>query len=127
MLGELNPERMTWSEWAYAAGFNPRDGGAPERKAWRCGEDPSERRAQPAPIPAPLPFARTLLAGMDRRELRGVLRLLRYQDAHPSEPNPAAAQYELAGVTTGKVRAEYRRRGWRVPAPTPVERKLRWR
>jgi hypothetical protein len=59
-------------------------------------------------------FDRGILGRMDRLDLRRALVLLRYQDAHPRESNPAAAQYD--GIaTTGSVRAEYRRRGWSLP------------
>jgi hypothetical protein len=61
------------------------------------------------------------LAKLDRTGLRRALWLLRRQDARPAEINPAAAQYdELA--TAAAVRAEYRRRGWKVPKPTRAER-----
>jgi hypothetical protein len=54
------------------------------------------------------------LRRLDRAGLRRALTVLRYQDAHPREPNPAAAQYDRLATTAG-VRAEYRRRGWRLP------------
>lgn len=61
------------------------------------------------------------LARLDRAGLRRALWLLRRQDARPYEINPAAAQFdELA--TAASVRAEYRRRGWKVPKPTRAER-----
>jgi hypothetical protein len=62
-----------------------------------------------------------LLVNLDRADLRRALWLLRRQDARPGEINPAAAQFdELA--TAASVRAEYRRRGWKVPKPTRAER-----
>lgn len=61
-----------------------------------------------------------LMASLDRKELRLVLWVLRRQDARPSESNPAAAQYDGL-ITTGGVRAEYRRRGWKIPKPTRGE------
>jgi uncharacterized protein (DUF3084 family) len=61
------------------------------------------------------------LARLKRPELRRALWLLRRQDAKPSEINPAAAQYDRL-ATAGAVRAEYRRRGWKVPKPARAER-----
>lgn len=66
-------------------------------------------------------FDRAFLAGLDRAGLRRALWFTRRQDARPSEANPAAAQYDGL-ATPGSVRAEYRRRGWRVPRPTRGER-----
>lgn len=63
----------------------------------------------------------SLLQGMDRTDLRRALWLLRRQRARPHEINPAAAQYD-AVATEYQVRAEYRRRGWRLPRPTRAER-----
>ena len=64
---------------------------------------------------------REILRSYSRQDLRNVLWLLRRQESRPSEPNPAAAQWD--GLTTvGRVRAEYRRRGWKVPKMTPGER-----
>lgn len=69
--------------------------------------------------------SRSFLAALDRGELRRALWLLRRQDARPYEVNPAAAQYdELA--TAAAVRAEYRRRGWKVPKLTRAERSERF-
>lgn len=65
-------------------------------------------------------FDRKFLAGLDKCKLRRALWLLRRQDARPGEINPAAAQY-FNIATTGSVRAEYRRRGWKVPKPTKHE------
>lgn len=65
---------------------------------------------------------RHYLAHLTRPELRRALWLLRRQDSHPHEPNPAAAQLD-AVATTHAVRAEYRRRGWKVPKPTRPERR----
>lgn len=67
------------------------------------------------------PFQRCFLADQDRPGLRRALALLRRQDARPSEINPAAAQYDGL-ATTASVRAEYRRRGWKVPKRTRYER-----
>lgn len=66
-------------------------------------------------------FKPTFLSALDRSALRRALRLLRRQDARPYEINPAAAQYDSL-ATAGSVRAEYRRRGWKVPKPTRAER-----
>jgi hypothetical protein len=66
-------------------------------------------------------YDRKLLASLDRAGLRRALWLLRRQDARPHEVNPAAAQYD-SHATAGSVRAEYRRRGWKVPRPTRAER-----
>jgi len=66
-------------------------------------------------------FDRSFIGDLDRAGLRRALWLLRRQDARPNEVNQAAAQYD--GIaTTGSVRAEYRRRGWKVPQPTRAER-----
>lgn len=63
----------------------------------------------------------SFLAAFDRAGLRRALWLLRRQDARPYEINPAAAQ--LDGLATAaSVRAEYRRRGWKVPKPSRAER-----
>lgn len=59
-------------------------------------------------------FDKSFLARIDRAGLERALQLLRQQKAHPSESNPAAAQYDGL-ATIGSVRAEYRRRGWVVP------------
>lgn len=64
---------------------------------------------------------RQFLNGLGRADLRRALWLLRRQDARPHEVNPAAAQYDRL-VTTGAVRAEYRRRGWKLPKITRGER-----
>jgi hypothetical protein len=66
-------------------------------------------------------FDRKFLHDLDRSGLRRALWLLRRQDARPHEPNPAAAQYD-GMATAGSVRAEYRRRGWRLPRLTRAER-----
>ena len=66
-------------------------------------------------------FNREFLAGLDRKGLRRALSLLRRQDARPHESNPAAAQYDGL-ATASAVRAEYRRRGWKVPKPSRAER-----
>jgi len=66
-------------------------------------------------------YDRAFLAGLDRRALRRALWFLRRQDARPMELNPAAAQYDGL-ATPAAVRAEYRRRGWKVPRPTRAER-----
>lgn len=63
---------------------------------------------------------RSFLAGITRSSLRRALWFLRRQDARPNEINPAAAQYDGL-ATVASVRAEYRRRGWRVPRPTRAE------
>lgn len=64
---------------------------------------------------------RLLLANFDRADLRRALWLLRRQDARPHEINPAAAQFDRI-ATAAAVRAEYKRRGWKVPQPTRAER-----
>ena len=66
-------------------------------------------------------FKRSFLAALDRRQLRRALWYLRRQDARPNEVNPAAAQYDRL-ATAASVRAEYRRRGWKIPSPTRAER-----
>lgn len=67
-------------------------------------------------------YDRAFLAGLDRAGLRRALWLLRRQDARPFEVSPAAAQYGVARLaTTSSVRAEYRRRGWKIPRPTRHE------
>lgn len=66
-------------------------------------------------------YKRTFLAKLSRGDLRRALWLLRRQDARPRERNPAAAQYDSL-ATSASVRAEYRRRGWKVPKPTRDER-----
>lgn len=104
------------------------------RKAWRNGEDPTEYRAltgkqsplkravtKPRVPAAQRHKIREFLASLDSRGLRRALWLLRRQDARPNEISPAAAQYDGL-ATTGYVRAEYRRRGWRVPKSTQGER-----
>lgn len=63
----------------------------------------------------------SFLAGLDRAGLRRALWLTRRQDARPHEINPAAAQYDGL-ATASSVRAEYKRRGWKVPKPTRAER-----
>lgn len=64
---------------------------------------------------------RRFLAGLPREDLRRALWLLRRQDARPREINCAAAQYDNI-ASTAAVRAEYRRRGWKLPKPTRAER-----
>lgn len=66
-------------------------------------------------------YSRPFLARLDRPGLRRALWLLRRQDARPGETSPAAAQYDRL-ATPGSVRAEYRRRGWKVPRPSRAER-----
>lgn len=61
------------------------------------------------------------LATRDRSGLRRALWFTRRQDARPYEINPAAAQYDGL-ATAASVRAEYRRRGWKIPKPTRAER-----
>jgi hypothetical protein len=61
------------------------------------------------------------LMKLDRSHLRRALWLLRRQRARPHEPNPAAAQYDPL-CTEHQVRAEYSRRGWKLPKPTRAER-----
>lgn len=66
-------------------------------------------------------YDRIFLARLDRANLRRALWLMRRQAARPREVNTAAAQYD--GIaTTASVRAEYGRRGWKVPKPTRMER-----
>lgn len=64
---------------------------------------------------------RALLQQFDRAMLRRSLWLLRREAARPHKPNPAAAQYDGL-MTVGMVRAEYLRRGWKVPKATRGER-----
>ena len=66
-------------------------------------------------------YDRAFLGRLDRKELRRALWYMRRQDARPQEANPAAAQYDGL-ATAGSVRAEYRRRGWKIPKPTNAER-----
>lgn len=66
-------------------------------------------------------IAREFLARLDRPGLRRALWFTRRSEARPHEVNPAAAQY-WSLATAGYVRAEYRRRGWKVPKPTRAER-----
>lgn len=68
-------------------------------------------------------FDRGFLARLDMVELRRALWFVRRQQARPWETNAAAAQYDGL-ATPSSVRAEYRRRGWKVPRPTLAERKL---
>jgi hypothetical protein len=65
-------------------------------------------------------FDRDFLAALDRKGLRRALWYTRRQDARPWEPNPAAAQYDRL-ATPASVRAEYKRRGWKIPKPTRDE------
>lgn len=65
-------------------------------------------------------FDREFLRSLNRTELHRALQLLRRQDARPHESNPAAAQYDRL-ATVASVRAEYRRRGWKVPSRTRWE------
>lgn len=67
-------------------------------------------------------FKPAFLAALDRAGMRRALWLLRRQDVRPTEVNPAAAQYDGL-ATASSVRAEYRRRGWKVPRLTMAERK----
>jgi hypothetical protein len=59
-------------------------------------------------------YKRSFLQKLERDELRRALIVLRQQDTHPRESNPVAAQYDGL-ATSGSVKAEYRRRGWKVP------------
>lgn len=61
------------------------------------------------------------LAALDRVSLRRALWFCRRQSARPYEINPAAAQYDGL-ATASSVRAEYKRRGWKIPRPSPMER-----
>ena len=61
------------------------------------------------------------LASLDRTGLRQALWFVRRQNARPHELNQAAAQYDNL-ATPASVRAEYRRRNWKVPRPTFAER-----
>ena len=61
-------------------------------------------------------YDREFLSKLDRAGLRRALWLTRRQDARPHEVNPAAAQYDGL-ATPASVRAEYRRRGGKVPEP----------
>jgi len=66
-------------------------------------------------------YDRAFIGSLDRSGLRRALWFTRRQDALPHEINPAAAQYDGL-ATAGAIRAEYRRRGWRLPRPTKSER-----
>lgn len=59
---------------------------------------------------------RVFLAKLDRQDLLRALALLRAQERHPNESNPAAAQFDGL-ATVAQVRAEFRRRGWKLPKP----------
>lgn len=63
---------------------------------------------------------REFVGSLDKAGLRRALWFLRRQDARPHEINPAAAQYDRL-ATPSIVRAEYRRRGFKVPKPTRAE------
>jgi len=65
-------------------------------------------------------YDKVFLSRLDEEDLRRALWFLRRQAARPHESNPAAAQYDGL-ATVGSVRAEYKRRGWKVPKPTPEE------
>ena len=67
-------------------------------------------------------YDRTFLARLSRHALRRALFWLRRQDARPHDSIPAAAQYDGL-ATAGAVRAEYRRRGWRIPKPAKGEKR----
>lgn len=69
-----------------------------------------------------LRYCRDFLEKLDRQGLRRALWYTRRQDARPYETNAAASQYDHL-VTSSSVRAEYQRRGWKVPKPTRQERK----
>jgi hypothetical protein len=66
-------------------------------------------------------YDRAFLQRLARGDLRRALRLLRRQKARPHELNPAAAQYDGL-ATVGSVRAEYRRRGWKLPEVSNFEK-----
>lgn len=66
-------------------------------------------------------YNRAFLASLDRADLRRALWFVRRQNARPHEINPAAAQYDNL-ATPSSVRAEYRRRGWKIPKPSRAER-----
>jgi hypothetical protein len=66
-------------------------------------------------------FKPTFLTKLDRTGLRRALWLLRRQDTHPAENDPAANQY-FGLATASAVRAEYARRGWKLPKPSRAER-----
>ena len=67
-------------------------------------------------------YKRDFLARLNRAGLRRALWYTRRQAARPAEINPAAAQYDGL-ATPSSVRAEYRRRGWKVPKATISERR----
>lgn len=58
-------------------------------------------------------YAPAFLQSLTRAQLRRALWLTRRQAARPDEINPAAAQYDGL-ATPASVRAEYRRRVWKV-------------
>ena len=72
-------------------------------------------------------YAPAFLQSLTRAQLRRALWLTRRQAARPDEINPAAAQYDGL-ATPASVRAEYRRRGWKVRhfdvAPDAIKRDL---
>lgn len=59
-------------------------------------------------------YDREFLSRLDYPGLKRALVLLRYQDRHPRESIPEAAQYDQL-ATTASVRAEFKRRGWKLP------------
>jgi hypothetical protein len=65
-------------------------------------------------------YNREFIARLDRFDLRRALRFLRRQESRPNEVNPAAAQYDRL-ATVGSIRAEYRRRNWKLPKKSKFE------
>lgn len=67
---------------------------------------------------------RSFLAGFDRPGLRRALWCMRRAEARPAEINLAANQYYQVStlMSASAVRAEYVRRGWKIPRPTRMER-----
>jgi hypothetical protein len=66
-------------------------------------------------------YDRAFLGKLDRGQLRRALWYVRRQRARPHECNPAAAQYDRL-ATPMSVYAEYRRRGWKIPKMTALEK-----
>ncbi len=67
-------------------------------------------------------YNHSFIQSLSSINLRRALWFLRRQDTRPHETNPAAAQYDSL-ATSGSIRAEYRRRGLKIPKPTKDEQK----
>lgn len=65
-------------------------------------------------------YDKQFIQNLDRPSLRRALWLLRRQNSR-HEINPAAAQYD-GHATLASIRAEYKRRKWKLPKATRAER-----